>query len=1124
MDQQFISQLEQALAAVTQPNSAGLKEATKTLQKQFYTQPNSVAALVHILHHSNDDALKQLAGVEVRKLIPKHWASIDVATKNGIKETVLQYAFSEQKEIIRHSNARVIAVIGSEEMSDNQWPELIPNLVQAAAGEDSKTRETAVFILLSLLEDFDSSLVSYIDDFLTLFSQTINDTTSLETRSLSAQALSHVSALIEEQEEINPQQAARFAAMIPSVVSVLEAVIKADDVPNTKQIFNCLNDFLLLDSQLTGNAIVDLIKLALQVAINTEIDEDVRVYATQFIISALSCRKSKIIQAKLGPEITLTALKIAAEEIDVQDELNNEDEAGENEENTPSMVAIRLLAFASTELPPSQVAAVIIEHLPTMLNSQNVFERRAILLAISVVVTGSPDYILSQFDKVIPATISGLKDNEQVVKLAALKCVHNLTTDLQDEVAKFHEDYLPLIIDIIDNAGTVVIYNYATVALDGILEFIAYEAIAKYLEPLMNKLFHMLSTSNSSKLKCAVVSAIGSAAFAAGLAFVPYFKTSVQYLEQFIQNCSQIEGMSEDDIELRANTFENISTMARAVRSENFAPFAEPLVNSAYEAIKTDSARLRESGYAFIANLAKVYGENFSPFLETILPEIFKTLELDEYQFNFDGDADELAALADGATEEELQSKFTVNTGISYEKEVAAAALSELALGTKEHFLPYVEQSLKVLNQQVDESYGLRESALNTIWNIIKAVLLASKVQQDEYPKGFPAASYVDPSVLAVIQTARETTLSYLENEFETSMVITILEDFANMIKLFGPIIIMDNGNSSHLENLCLQVSSVLENKHTCQVADLEEDIPRDEDLDASETEATLLDVALEVLVSLAVALGPDFAKVFEPFKTTLLTLCQSKSKNKRSSAVGAASEIALGMKEQNPYIHEMLEALVIRLTSDKSLEVRGNAAYGVGLLCEYAPFDVSQVYEHVLKALYQLLSVADEKAADDDEATREIIDRAFANASGCVARMALKHQNLIPLEQTLPALLSHLPLKTGFEEYDPIFKLIMQLYESNNEVISGLTPNVVELFGHVFTMENERLKLERESTLGREENMERLRQFQSEDVRGKVVELLKYLNSKYNGVVAQNQVLAPVIAWSRLPSPYVIM
>lgn len=173
-----------------------------------------------------------------------------------------------------------------------------------------------------------------------------------------------------------------------------------------------------------------------------------------------------------------------------------------------------------------------------------------------------------------------------------------LTSDLQDEVAKFHDEYLPLIIDIIDTAKFVVIYNYATVALDGLLEFIAYEAISKYLEPLMNKLFYMLESNKSSKLRCAVVSAIGSAAFAAGAAFIPYFKTSVQYLGQFIENCSQIEGMSEDDIELRALTFENISTMARAVRSETFAEYAEPLVNSAYEAIKTESARLRESGYA----------------------------------------------------------------------------------------------------------------------------------------------------------------------------------------------------------------------------------------------------------------------------------------------------------------------------------------------------------------------------------------------------------------------------------------------------------------------------------------------------------------------------------------------
>ncbi|SCU95251.1 LAME_0F11386g1_1 [Lachancea meyersii CBS 8951] len=1111
MDQQFVSQMEQLLSAVIQPNSVSLKEATKTLQTQFYTQPTALPALLSILQNGSNDGLKQLAGVEARKLVATQWSALDASVQSEIKSSLLNSAFSEPKEIVRHANARVIAAIGNEELDEKKWPELVPSLIQAASGNDSKIGETAVFILLSLLDNMNPELNLYIGDFLNLFAHTMSESSTLETRSLSAQALNQVSNLIEEEGQINPDYATKFSALIPAVVGVLEASIKAEDTANTKLIFNCLNDFLLLDSQLTGSSVTDLIKLALQIAVNKDVEEEVRVFAVQFVTSALSFRKSKIIQAKLGHEITMAALRVASEEIDVDEELNNEDEAGENEENTPSLTAVRLLAFASSELPPSQVAVPIVEHLPAMLQSSNPFERRAILLAISVAVTGSPDYILSQLEKIIPASIAGLKDDHPVVQLAALKCISQLTTDLQDEVAKFHEDYLPLIMGTIDSAKNVVIYKYATVALDGLLEFTAYEAISKYLEPLMNKLFHMLDTNISSKLRAAIVSAIGSAAFAAGSAFLPYFKTSVQYLQQFIENSGQIEGMSEDDIELRALTFENISTMGRAVRSEAFHEFAEPLLNSSYEAIKTDSARLRESGYAFIANMAKVYGKDFAPFLATILPEIFKTLEQQEYQFNIDEDADDLAELE----ADDLQQKFTVNTGISYEKEVAAAALSELAVATKENFLEYVEQSLKVLNEQVEESYGLRETALHTIWNIAKALLQTANVKENEYPVGVPSASYVDSNILAVVQSIRATSLDNLTEEFETSMVITILEDFAEMIRKFGAIVVIDNGDSSSLERLCVEVMSVLKGSHACQTIDYEEDVPKDEDIDASETEAALLDCALEVLVSLSYALGGDFPKVFESFKPVVLNLFQSKSKNKRSAAVGAVSEIAEGLKDANPFVQDMLEALIVRLTTDKYLEVRGNAAYGVGLLCKYASFDVSAIYPPVLRAMYELLSTADQKAlaAEDDEATREIVDRAFANATGCVARMTLKNETLVPLEHTLPALLGHLPLNTGYEEYDPIFELIVNLYQSNNNLIVNETPKVLDFFEAVFTKEAERVRLEQESTLGREENMDRMKQFQSSEMQTKVIDLLKYLNTTYNGAVAQKPVLAQVIA-----------
>ena len=90
-------------------------------------------------------------------------------------------------------------------MDEKKWPELVPNLIQAASGDDAKTRETAVFILYSLLESFNPALHIYIDELLNLFAQTMNDTASLETRSLSAQGLNHVSALIEEEGDINPQ-------------------------------------------------------------------------------------------------------------------------------------------------------------------------------------------------------------------------------------------------------------------------------------------------------------------------------------------------------------------------------------------------------------------------------------------------------------------------------------------------------------------------------------------------------------------------------------------------------------------------------------------------------------------------------------------------------------------------------------------------------------------------------------------------------------------------------------------------------------------------------------------------------------------------------------------------------
>ncbi|CCH44727.1 Ran-binding protein 6 [Wickerhamomyces ciferrii] len=1111
MDQQFVASLQETLTQVTLPDSAAIKAATAKLSNEFYPNPASLPAIIYILQNNPNDQIRQLAAVESRKLVNKHWETVDQSIKNEIKESILTSTFKEQSKLIRHSAARVVAAIAEYEFSTNTWESLLPLLVNAAVDDSNVAgKETSTFVLLSILETNLPELEQHVKSFLELFAKTLHDQNSNEVRSNSVLALGSVANLIESSLHIDNGMATAFKNLIPSMVDVLKEVIASGDEVISKQVFNSLNDLILLDTKLTGDNLIILIQIMTEIALNNQLDDEIRVFAFQFLTSAITFRKTKISSKKLGRDLTLAALKIASEEVDVEAELANDEDENENEENEPTSLALRLLTVASSELPPSQVVNPIFEQLNSLLSSTNQFERRAGFLAIGATATGAPDYYSGHLDKVVQAIVGGLKDSELLVRVSALRALAQLTSELQDLLAEFHEQLLPLVIEIIDSATNAVVYKYACTSLDTLIEFMSHDAIVNYLEPLMNKLFHMLQVTEKSSLRSIIVSAIGSTAYAAGTAFRPYFDKSVEILQHFIQNSASVEGLEEDDIELRALTFENISTMARAVGSESFSKYAEPLVDAAYTSINSENSRLRESGYAFVSNMAKVYKKDFAPFLPKVMPIIFKCLEQEEFNINVNEDD-----LEDGFDEEEdLTNKFQVHTGITIEKEIAAIALSELALGTKDLFAEYVEQAVETLSKQAEESYGMRETALACLWKVVEAMVSITVVNKN-YPIGAPASSYVDANILNLIKHARELSIRALGEEYELSMVAAILDSFAELLKRYGAIIVIDNGDSQNLEDLCAELMQILKGEHLSQTLD-DDEIPEDEEADASETDAMLFESALEVLVNLSLALGPDFNKIFSSFKDIIASNVTSKSKNKKVSAIGALAEIGSGLKSSNPYTDEFLQMFTQRLQNDKSVEVRGNAAYGIGVLIYHSNNNYSSTYPDIFNLLSTLLSKVQKQEAnveEDDEESKDVIHRSYANACGCVARLALKQQDSTPLNVVLPILFEHLPLQSAFEENTPIFELIAKLYQDSNEEIVQFTPKVVEVFADVFLKEAEREKLERESTLGREENIDRFKQFETPELKAKIVDLLKYLDSKYSGVVSQNAFLKQVVA-----------
>lgn len=1105
MDPQYLAALEETLQQTFAP--ATVKLATARLSKEFYQNQLALPSLFHILQNSNQDQVKQLAAVEARKLISRKWEAVDASLKPQIKEALLQSTFTQENKLIRHSCARVVAAIAELELDKNSWPELLPALINVVG--DANQQDMAVYTLYTLLETHNPALKEHQDDFVNLFANLLQSQCSRDVKVNATLSLDVLSQYLEEELDVKPATAEKFKSSVPGMVLVLKETISADDSEQTKSIFNVFNSLIFLDNKLLGDQIVGLIQFVVEIANNQSLDEDVRCMAMQFLISVVSMRKTKVSSNNLGPSLTLLALKIASEEIDEDDELNNEDVENENEENIPATLALRLMAILSGELPPSQVITPFFENLESHITSSDKFARRAALLCIGVASSGAPDFMGNQVKKIVPVVIRGLQDSEIVVKVAACRALAQLTSELQDNIAEFHKELLPLIVDVINNASHVMTYKHACFALDGVIEFMSHEAIADYVQPLMEKFFTMIQEANSSSLKAAIVSAIGSTAFASGKGFIPYFHQSVQALEPFIQNAAETEGMSEDDIELRAITFENISTMARAVGSESFSAYAKPLVEAAYAALNSDQLRIRESGFAFITNMAKVYGSEFSGFLDNIVPQILKCLNQEEFSFNLD--ENEAENFLEDEDEENLNEKFNVNTGITIEKEIASVALAELAMGTGSAFGKYVEESISTLAEQIEVSYGMREAAMNALWKIVRAMFKAQYGEDFKAPIGVPQQPYIDGPILELIKQARELTIANLEGEFEVSLAACDLDNIVEALNYFGAITVTSGpSDTASLEKLCGILMDLLKKEHPCQIDDEE---PVEDAEDASETEAMMYETAVEVLILLSMKLGPDFVKIFETFKGIILANATSKSKGKRVGSIGALAEISVGLKASNPYAQELMQVFMDRLANDVSLEVKGNAAYGIGVLIELCPVDFTGQYQQILQMLFHLLSRSDKEGQVDDQETKDVVNRANANACGCVARMAQKNQAAIPLEHVLPALLSHLPLQSAPEENVPILKWIISLYESGNNLIAGQTDRVIQIFAEIFQKEAERLKLVAETTLGREEYLGKMKQFQSEEIKQKVIDLLKFLNQNYSSTIASHEILKSVIA-----------
>ena len=287
----------------------------------------------------------------------------------------------------------------------------------------------------------------------------------------------------------------------------------------------------------------------------------------------------------------------------------------------------------------------------------------------------------------------------------------------------------------------------------------------------------------------------------------------------------------------------------------------------------------------------------------------------------------------------------------------------------------------------------------------------------------------------------------------------------AATLKITGPSLI---ASPQILKPLTETLLSILQRTHPCQ-SDLGLGTDIDELDESSEYDWLVVDCTLDAIISLAAALGESFAELYKIFEKSILKLASSSEHIERSTAVGTIAECIRAMGPAiTPSTTQLLKTLLHRL-SDEDSETKSNAAFAIGLLQEksLSEPEILKAFPTILSKLEPMLQTSESRMMD--------------NAAGCVSRMIMRHQSHVPVKMVLPALVELLPLKEDYEENEPVWGMIVQLYSAGEETVLGLTPQLLPVLNEVLSPPEEQLK---------------------DNTRAQLVEMVRYIHGKYPGEV----------------------
>ncbi|TDZ54999.1 putative importin subunit beta-4 [Colletotrichum trifolii] len=1040
------------------PDTEKVKAVTAELQKNYYSQPESLLLLIEITVSHEDAGIRQLASVQALRLISKHWKKLPVDKRDAAKKHILESILSDQSASSRHSKSHLIAGAVGVELEDGQGEDFVINLLALNTSDNVAHREVGSYVLFALLDNDPTPFAERVGDILALIKRTIVDPASADVRLNAAKAVGAVLMLVDDEDQQNLQV---VHELVKPLVDILKTAIEAGNDDQYKDVFEVFQSFLAYDSALLGNHLKDLLQFMLELAVNTDVEEDARSQALSFLSQAARYRRMKIQGMKdMGALLMAKSMQIVTE-------IDNDADA---DEDSPARTALGLIDQLASDLPPTQVINPLLDQFPNYAQNPNPGFRKAAILSLGTAAEGAPDFIATQLQSLMPTVLQLLADQDVSVRHAALIGLIHLADEMADELSPQHEQLIGALLHNLEAAGagtdkqSISIIRAACGALDSLIgEGLDEELIKAYGPKLIVPMGKLLG-HDESKVKSAAAGAIGAVASAlGGEHFKPYFNEVMTALGQYVT----IKG-SEEALELRSAVCDSMGRIADAVGPQEFQPYVMDLMTASEEALSLDSPRLKETSFILWASLSKVYGSEFAHFLPGVFQGLFKCLELEEEEISIPGLTDDeipeggvllsggkklKVKAAEESNDDDMSDDedwededFTGVTAAALEQEIALEVLGDVITHScgAEAIQQYLNTAMEKVSSLAQHPYeGARKAAISTLWRSYARVWQLFEEQTGaKWEAGLPLKQQPDAVLVNLGKMVVESTLIAWAEDDERTVITEINRNIAATLKACGPAILT---HEDLLKESFTVLGCLITKSHPCQ-QDFGDEIGEPEE-GSSEFDWLVIDTAMDVILGLATALGSDFAEFWKVFEQPILKFASSQQALERSTSVGVIAEVIKYMGNAvSPFTTTLLPVLSHRLTDEDTL-AKSNAAYAIGQLI-YNSTETNKTipeYPNILQKLEPLLNVQESRMVD--------------NVSGCLSRMIIASPNPELVDRVLPAIVNVLPLKEDYEENAPIYEAIFKLYDQQNPTVQQLTPKILPILQAVLSPPEDQLE-----------------------------------------------------------------